>query len=646
MKNSLRIIATLASLLVSIIASADKLDSLKMNKFATPNGDGTYTLTLDTYVIGDYSEETQVVTTTNPVDFVLCLDISGSMAEPLKDNDRIARWGLISGDGTKKLDKDKGKIEGYYSCVNKALGFIEWGYTPMRYVESEQKWQLYRNDSWADISDYWINGIDLYKSKMGSLMDACDVFLNKIEASQREGSLNGSNGHKVGVVTFSNEAKVLKGLTSINSKADISSAIHTLWASGATAADYGLNAARTMLSLNASGNGRSKVLVLFTDGEPNHGSGFDTKVANDCITIAKDIKSKNAKVFSINVYSTTSGSNMWKYMNYVSSNYPGASSLTNAGAEASNKYYHMATNESALNAAFESVATESMSRAGGAGIQLNVSEVTLRDVVTPSFILPKDADGNYRIRIYEVPVITTTVPSSHKIDDIKFATLTEAEKSISPANVSVSVDVDEETGKSTIDVQGFDFSSKWIGYKHIKKGGSVTWSVNPGSKLTIEIIISPNPEKDGGHVDTNDPASGVYVGTESITPAKEYPVPDVYTPKNLIIKTETQSLSQGKGESMLFRITRNDDPSFQMTIAMTEGGDDTKVIAQLPVKDKDNNDITYTVTPLNSWSWAYQDVSAKSQVLLENNVFTFTPQSVGVTKKHAEDSRNNVFLKR
>ena len=33
--------------------------------------------------------------------------------------------------------------------------------------------------------------------------------------------------------------------------------------------------------------------------------------------------------------------------------------------------------------------------------------------------------------------------------------------------------------------------------------------------------------------------SGVYVGIESITPAKEYPVPDVYTPKNLIIKTKS-----------------------------------------------------------------------------------------------------------
>lgn len=643
MKNSYRIILSLAALLIGTLASADKLDSLKLGKTVTPNGDGTYTLTLDTYVIGDYSEETQVVTTTNPVDFVLCLDISGSMAEPLKDNPRIARWGLISGDGTTKLDKKKGKIEGYYSCVNKALGFIEYGYSPMRYEETLNKWQLYSNGSWSDISEYWINGLDLYKSKMGSLMDACDVFLNKIEASQSEGALNGSNGHKVGVVTFSSEAEVLKGLTSINSKTEISNAIHTLWASGATAADYGLDAARTMLSLNTSGNGRSKVLVLFTDGEPNHGSGFDTKVANSCITIAKDIKSKKAKVFTINVYSTSSGSNMWKYMNYVSSNYPDATSLTNSGAEDSNKYYHMATNESALNAAFESVATESMSRSGGAGIELNVSEVTLRDVVTPSFILPKDADGEYKIRVYEVPVNAGIVPSSHKIEDIQFTAVSEEAKNERPGNISVTVTSDEDSGKSTIDVQGYDLSANWVGYRHVKKGGKETWTVNPGAKLIIEIIISPNPEKEGGKVSTNDPASGVYVGEQSIaSPTKEYPLPaDVYVPRNLVIKTD--ALEAGKGESMLFRVTRSDDPAFQMTIAITEGGDQTQVIAQLPVKDSDGGDISYTVTPVNSWSWVYGDVSAQSKVLLEDNVFTFTPTSAGVTKKHAEDSKNNIF---
>ena len=70
-----------------------------------------------------------------------------------------------------------------------------------------------------------------------------------------------------------------------------------LSADGSTAADYGMNAAQTVLN-NADENS-TKVVVMFTDGDPNHYNGFDENVANDTISIAKNIKTNGATVYTI-----------------------------------------------------------------------------------------------------------------------------------------------------------------------------------------------------------------------------------------------------------------------------------------------------------------------------------------------------------
>ena len=81
------------------------------------------------------------------------------------------------------------------------------------------------------------------------------------------------------------------------------------------------------------------MLVLFTDGEPNgvdSTSGFETSAANKAIANSKSIKAVGATVYTIGCFGTTPSdtSDTGKYMNYVSSNYPNATSMTSGGDKA------------------------------------------------------------------------------------------------------------------------------------------------------------------------------------------------------------------------------------------------------------------------------------------------------------------------
>ena len=58
----------------------------------------------------------------------------------------------------------------------------------------------------------------------------------------------------------------------------LTSTVNGLSASGATSADYAFNRAQAALTYQPRANAK-KVVIFFTDGEPNHGSGFDPTVA-------------------------------------------------------------------------------------------------------------------------------------------------------------------------------------------------------------------------------------------------------------------------------------------------------------------------------------------------------------------------------
>lgn len=139
-----------------------------------------------------------------------------------------------------------------------------------------------------------------------------------------------------------------------------------------------------------------KVVVLFTDGEPNHQSGFDYSVAVATINTAKTMK-MDTTIYTIGVF-RAQDDNVDTYMSSTSSNYPDASAETKnwplywkvtGGGDKIGDYYMKVTDADGLLKAFETVSSEVTP-----GTALD-STAVLTDVIAPncSLIVPEGTNG-------------------------------------------------------------------------------------------------------------------------------------------------------------------------------------------------------------------------------------------------------------
>lgn len=138
----------------------------------------------------------------------------------------------------------------------------------------------------------------------------------------------------------------------------LSASVDALQAGGATRADYGLEKANAVLA-GARANAK-KVVVFFTDGEPNSHSGFDGGVANTAVKNAKTLKDSGTTIYSVGVFSKADPSDTSgkfnAYMNAVSSNYPNATTYRNLGTKVDGgNYYMIASNSEGLSKVFEDI---------------------------------------------------------------------------------------------------------------------------------------------------------------------------------------------------------------------------------------------------------------------------------------------------
>ena len=132
--------------------------------------------------------------------------------------------------------------------------------------------------------------------------------------------------------------------------------------------------------------GRSKVVVLFTDGVSNTTKGGElrnpSRAQNEAVEIAARLKSNyQATVYAIG----TAAVDGLPYMNYLSSDYPDAQNLSNPGEQIDSPVYTMtAKNANQLNNAFDSVNVSSSET-----VDLGADTV-LRDVISDYFDLPSN----------------------------------------------------------------------------------------------------------------------------------------------------------------------------------------------------------------------------------------------------------------
>ncbi|MBQ3565629.1 MAG: VWA domain-containing protein, partial [Oscillospiraceae bacterium] len=144
---------------------------------------------------------------------------------------------------------------------------------------------------------------------------------------------------------------------------DLITAIDSIEARGATAADLGFEMAKGIFA-NTDSTDRQRVVVFMTDGEPTYLSGFQTSVANSAIANASTLKKTyNASIYSVGVFSEQDSKNtsIKNFMNAVSSGYPEAVSMNYMGEGTDGEYYITVNNTDSLTSVFKSISTESLS---------------------------------------------------------------------------------------------------------------------------------------------------------------------------------------------------------------------------------------------------------------------------------------------
>lgn len=355
------------------------------------------------------------------------------------------------------------------------------------------------------------------QSKINALKDAVNGFIDKVAEKSPNSSIAvvkfaGDEKIETGNDTYwdggyCNYSQTVIGLTAAGTgAAALKAKVNALDPDGPTAADYGMNRAKSIID-SVKNNDHQKVVIMFTDGEPNHSNGFSTTVANDAIKASKSIKEAGATVYTIGCFSKTykDTENVPKYMNRVSSNYLDATTMQD-GTKTSSDYYKTVSSAEDLNNIFKTISET----VGTTTVKLDDTSV-LRDVISDSFTLPEGyTDGD--IKAYSVSCESST-KNADGTYTYTWKTTPDADK----------YDVTVADDNKTINVTDFDYAANWVDQYDV--GGSKSH----GKKLVVEIPIVLDPDATGS-VDTNGPASGVYASADAETAFANFKTPTVYVP--------------------------------------------------------------------------------------------------------------------
>lgn len=548
----------------AMAAGEDDGGRMVVDKTATLEDDGTYTIELSAYATGQTTTET--IKTGKPLDIVLVLDQSGSMADSITSysyqprENRSYSYNSYGGKTTYYyLDTDGN----YYPVKRDSEWHFDWldSYITyyLYYTKNGQNYYLsgtgvttQRPTNVRDSSATIWTGV-LYQrsstsstSKLNALKAAVTNFVNSVSANAKEYNVE----HRIAMVGFASKGtdnsawkntglfvngylkKYADGRWETNSQlssqdykdalvvvndvdgdiaGSISRAIGNLDAKGATRTSYGLEMAQKVFENNKDSE-RQRVVVLFTDGEPGK-SGYEDSEANSALSKACVLKNENkATVYSVGLYDSDPENNTVNFMNYTSSNYPFAQSMTNHGSRVDDKYYMTASDADELNEIFTYIMDDSTE--SSTTVTLDAKSV-LRDILNDGFVLPAGYDAQENITV-----------ATQSVELGAEGNIVWGEVEENPSDIAVTAD--EET--RTIEVTGFDYSKRYIAEEH------------PGDVLLVTIrgVEATDAAITNAEISTNDAASGIYENTDVEEPFVRFPEPKT------ILKSKTYVLDYGK----------------------------------------------------------------------------------------------------
>lgn len=608
----------------SVTKEASK-DNLNLVKTVTKDGEN-YKVTLESWATGIVTTTTE----TKPLDIVLLLDVSGSMDEKYS-NETIEKF-----------------VPYDYRYINFLLGYETTNsdlndYQDTRYgvwyklpnsetyvsVKVEKEWKLFADDDYT--YSYEQNGSTIiiektsngnkppktqfyYKesantTKLDALKTAVSAFIDNVATNSPTSNISivkFANGYKSteGNDTFwqdgyeYNYTQIVKKLTKVdtNGVTALKRAIGELKAGGATASDYGLNKAAEALK-DAK---QERVVILFTDGDPNHGRNFDKKVATAAVNKAKELKTAATKttIYTVGVFKNLS-EDVNLYMSSVSSNYPNAFAQYNdrkntwtvfGGGSDFGKYYMNATNPVDLLKAFQTISSEVSGGELGA-------EAVLTDVIAPNFALVAP-EGSTGVTAYTVD---------------KTADGWSTQKTTLTNGVTVGTD-------GQVNVTGFDYSENCV--TTTEKPNTTN---DYGKKLVVEFTIKHNNY--GGTQPTNAGASIKDEEGKEVIKVDDPSIPVKITEPSITGVTRSK-VYDGTGFDVLSTIAEDIN-------ALADGKKNAYVDIVVTVTSGSNT-YTYTINKgEKTGSWDNTGLTTDKDVKIENDAVSSYVYDLTITFKDA-----------
>ena len=496
-------------------------DGIVVDKTVNYDGDGNYSLTLEAYVTNEVTKGSK----TTPLDIVLVLDVSGSMAQ----NTTSYTYEATQETNWSYSDIDSWWADEYYYKVGESYYEVHavWerkGSFPNRYTE----YSLYYSDDNGirhslgeparDEYSTILSNTVLYTrrndgstSKLSAMKTAVNSFIDQVaENAAGDTSTTEDNViHRISIVKFGsdnrdsvgnghnrsgyNYSQVVKDLTEVSSNVqELKSTVNSLDASGATQVNYGLKHAQRVLSgdqqygLGGAREEAKQVVVVFTDGQPTSGSSWEGGVAADAVNLACDLKDGGVTVYTIGMFEDADPSDtdgrFNKYMNGVSSNYPNAE-VTNwrgdrtqdwddcklGGRVTEGNYYFAADDAEELENAFSTIADNVSTSKVAAG-----ANTVLSDTLSEFFTFPEGLTGSSDGGMVQYAEV--------KGQDADGSYTWYEPETLTGVTPVVNAD------SKTITVKGFDYTANAV-TKTTNQDGTVTWS---GGKLVLTFPIQPD----------------------------------------------------------------------------------------------------------------------------------------------------------